>query len=586
MDVSSDDGFGDFGEGGEHRRYDDYGNVIEDAEGDLFCDYEQNDEPNDEPHIECPHCRYKNMLIEGLEEADEFACQKCGAVLWTEEGERSHQQQQAASSSARPAPHMTRNQRRKETKRRKKEQKRQRAATRATNPPVAAADAGAGASKQAASDNDRDRDKDPPEYFLCESCGLPNALELELAKDEDPRCEHCSQPLFTDRDQERSTAVPSTQQTPTTTTTRETTTHRQAASVSVSVSSSRQAPDDSQTAPGDASGAIGTFDALQMPSPAANDTRRPEYSDSDDVFDSADEWELAQHHAEAQTPRPTQRRAEAERETGRSTHPPHTRASIPPTATTTTTGSSATPSTHRPQKTRNRRTRTQRERNALQQQQQASLQYGRLRPDENTKLETCDVRDASSVRAALERLGILGQESAVRVVVLCGLPLSGKSSVARVLEQHGGDGDGGGGGAGWVVIAPPDGGGGGQDGAAGGGEGRQSDARKAMADCLMDSPNTERKTRVVIDACNAFKSDRQNWTEIARDRRADSSVILYVMCSPDTCIERSRQRNDRRGPQTEERIREMASVFQPPVSWPMERHVADVFCLTTDCLTH
>ncbi|CEL94336.1 unnamed protein product [Vitrella brassicaformis CCMP3155] len=501
MDVSSDDGFGDFGEGGEHRRYDDYGNVIEDAEGDLFCDYEQNDEPNDEPHIECPHCRYKNMLIEGLEEADEFACQKCGAVLWTEEGERSHQQQQAASSSARPAPHMTRNQRRKETKRRKKEQKRQRAATRATNPPVAAADAGAGASKQAASDNDRDRDKDPPEYFLCESCGLPNALELELAKDEDPRCEHCSQPLFTDRDQERSTAVPSTQQTPTTTTTRETTTHRQAASVSVSVSSSRQAPDDSQTAPGDASGAIGTFDALQMPSPAANDTRRPEYSDSDDVFDSADEWELAQHHAEAQTPRPTQRRAEAERETGRSTHPPHTRASIPPTATTTTTGSS-------------------------------------------------------------------------------------KSSVARVLEQHGGDGDGGGGGAGWVVIAPPDGGGGGQDGAAGGGEGRQSDARKAMADCLMDSPNTERKTRVVIDACNAFKSDRQNWTEIARDRRADSSVILYVMCSPDTCIERSRQRNDRRGPQTEERIREMASVFQPPVSWPMERHVADVFCLTTDCLTH
>ena len=55
-------------------------------------------------------------------------------------------------------------------------------------------------------------------------------------------------------------------------------------------------------------------------------------------------------------------------------------------------------------------------------------------------------------------------------------PCAGKSSVARVFEQHGGDG--------WVVIVPSDGGG--QDGAAGGshgGEGRQSDAKKGALVC-------------------------------------------------------------------------------------------------------
>lgn len=107
-----------------------------------------------------------------------------------------------------------------------------------------------------------------------------------------------------------------------------------------------------------------------------------------------------------------------------------------------------------------------------------------------------------------------GEDRDCRVVILCGLPGSGKSTIASIMEGHG-----------YVRIN--------QD---------TLGSRKACK-TLMGSALANNKS-VVIDRCNFNEEQRASWVDLAQKFGVSEVKCVWLDVSPDECMIRMLKRND------------------------------------------
>ena len=124
-----------------------------------------------------------------------------------------------------------------------------------------------------------------------------------------------------------------------------------------------------------------------------------------------------------------------------------------------------------------------------------------------------------------------------RLVILAGLPGSGKSSLAAALEKRG-----------WAVVN--------QDSL-----GNRRKCERACARAF------ERGDRVVIDRCNHDRAQRAHWTRILERAGGGYKVAVWLTTPVDSCVERVLARPAHptlAGPGAEKVVRNFARSFDPP----------------------
>ena len=125
-----------------------------------------------------------------------------------------------------------------------------------------------------------------------------------------------------------------------------------------------------------------------------------------------------------------------------------------------------------------------------------------------------------------------------RLIVLAGLPGSGKSSLAAALEKRGG----------WAVVN--------QD--------SLGNRRKCEQACARAF---ERGDRVVIDRCNHDRAQRAHWTRILERAGGGHAVAVWLTTPVDSCVERVLARPVHptlAGPGAEKVVRNFEKSFDPP----------------------
>ena len=124
-----------------------------------------------------------------------------------------------------------------------------------------------------------------------------------------------------------------------------------------------------------------------------------------------------------------------------------------------------------------------------------------------------------------------------RLVILAGLPGSGKSSLAAALEKRG-----------WAVVN--------QDSL-----GNRRKCERACARAF------ERGDRVVIDRCNHDRAQRAHWTRILERAGGGYKVAVWLTTPVDSCVERVLARPVHptlAGPGAEKVVRNFEKSFDPP----------------------
>ena len=124
-----------------------------------------------------------------------------------------------------------------------------------------------------------------------------------------------------------------------------------------------------------------------------------------------------------------------------------------------------------------------------------------------------------------------------RLIVLAGLPGSGKSSLAAALEKRG-----------WAVVN--------QDSL-----GNRRKCERACARAF------ERGDRVVIDRCNHDRAQRAHWTRILERAGGGYKVAVWLTTPVDSCVERVLARPVHptlAGPGAEKVVRNFEKSFDPP----------------------
>ena len=124
-----------------------------------------------------------------------------------------------------------------------------------------------------------------------------------------------------------------------------------------------------------------------------------------------------------------------------------------------------------------------------------------------------------------------------RLVILAGLPGSGKSSLAAALEKRG-----------WAVVN--------QDSL-----GNRRKCERACARAF------ERGDRVVIDRCNHDRAQRAHWTRILERNGGGYKVAVWLTTPVDSCVERVLARPVHptlAGPGAEKVVRNFEKSFDPP----------------------
>ena len=124
-----------------------------------------------------------------------------------------------------------------------------------------------------------------------------------------------------------------------------------------------------------------------------------------------------------------------------------------------------------------------------------------------------------------------------RLIVLAGLPGSGKSSLAAALEKRG-----------WAVVN--------QDSL-----GNRRKCERACARAF------ERGDRVVIDRCNHDRAQRAHWTRILERAGGGYKVAVWLTTPVDSCVERVLARPVHptlAGPGAEKVVRNFERSFEPP----------------------
>jgi atypical dual specificity phosphatase len=119
------------------------------------------------------------------------------------------------------------------------------------------------------------------------------------------------------------------------------------------------------------------------------------------------------------------------------------------------------------------------------------------------------------------------------LILLCGLPASGKSTFAKKMEQEG-----------WTVIS--------------------QDELHTLEACEKQFALSIKKHKVIVDRCNHTRKSRKAFIAMAGN---PVTAIIHFNSSPETCIQRAQQRLDHptlQPWQAESAVSTFATQFEPP----------------------